>query len=60
MRELDPIDQLIYAWFDGTLDEAGREALERALTSDPDVARRFVRAARFENDLYTYLSLIHI
>ena len=50
-NEIQRIEALIEGYFDGALSPEEACELDRALAADPEAARRFVRAARFDNDL---------
>ncbi len=54
MDAAERIQDLIDRHLDDLLDEGGRRELDRRLASDPEAARRFVRAARLDNALHLH------
>ncbi len=59
MQDLDRGRELIEKYLDGVMDEAELAEIELLLTTDPEVAREFARAARTDNSVYTHFNRAH-
>jgi hypothetical protein len=59
VQDLDRGRELIEKYLDNVVDEAELAELELLLTTDPEVAREFARAARTDNSVYTHFNREH-